>query len=207
MIPEPFRGLALRHSEFIKFGIVGGTTFIFDLGIFYILKLSVMEAKPLSAKIVAGVAAMALSYYLNRQWSFRSRGGRGVSTEAILFFVISGIGVAIPFLTMGISRYWFHLDAAHHSLTVENIADFVSAYIIGTLLGMLFRFWALRRWAFPHAVAEGAASEASAESPASENPVSDKPVASTAVPTASGPAAAAPPAAKTASGELDLGTT
>jgi len=35
------------------------------------------------------------------------------------------------------------------SLTVENIADFVSAYIIGNLLQMAFRFWALRRWVFP----------------------------------------------------------
>ncbi|WP_024793498.1 GtrA family protein [Tomitella biformata] len=154
LIPEPFRGLALRHSEFIKFAIVGGTTFIFDLGIFYILKLSVMEAKPLTAKIIAGVAAMALSYYLNRQWSFRSRGGRGVSTEAVLFFVVSGIGVVLSFIPLWISRYWFHLDAMHHSLTVENIADFVSAYLIGNLLQMAFRFWALRRWVFPHEAPE-----------------------------------------------------
>lgn len=192
MIPEPFRGLALRHSEFIKFAIVGGTTFIFDLGIFYILKLSVMEAKPLTAKIVAGIAAMALSYYLNRQWSFRSRGGRGVSAEAVLFFVISGIGVAIPFLMMGISRYWFHLDAAHHSLAVENVADFISAYLIGTLLGMLFRYWALRRWAFPHAVTEGAEAEAATE---------DSAASAAAAP------AAVQPAPKSVPGDLDLETT
>src|SRR5690349_24509008 len=35
------------------------------------------------------------------------------------------------------------------SLTVENLADFVSAYIIGNLLQMGFRFWAFRRWVFP----------------------------------------------------------
>jgi hypothetical protein len=35
------------------------------------------------------------------------------------------------------------------SLTVENVADFVSAYIIGNLLQMAFRFWAFRRWVFP----------------------------------------------------------
>ena len=35
------------------------------------------------------------------------------------------------------------------SLTIENIADFVSAYIIGNLLQMAFRFWAFRRWVFP----------------------------------------------------------
>ncbi|OOK67771.1 putative conserved membrane protein [Mycobacterium kansasii] len=32
---------------------------------------------------------------------------------------------------------------------MENIADFVSAYIIGNLLQMAFRFWAFRRWVFP----------------------------------------------------------
>jgi hypothetical protein len=36
------------------------------------------------------------------------------------------------------------------SLTAENIADFVSAYIIGNLLQMAFRFWAFRRWVFPN---------------------------------------------------------
>ena len=35
------------------------------------------------------------------------------------------------------------------SLTLENIADFVSAYVIGNLLQMAFRFWAFRRWVFP----------------------------------------------------------
>ncbi len=35
------------------------------------------------------------------------------------------------------------------SSTVENIADFVSAYVIGNLLQIAFRFWAFRRWVFP----------------------------------------------------------
>ena len=156
MIPEPFRGLAVRHSEFIKFAIVGGTTFVFDLAIFYTLKLSVMEEKPVSAKIISGVAAMILSYYLNRQWSFRKRGGRGVSSEAVLFFVVSGIGVVLAFIPLWISSYVFGLRTPDVSLTVENIADFVSAFIIGNLLQMIFRFWALRRWVFPQAVAEAA---------------------------------------------------
>jgi hypothetical protein len=32
---------------------------------------------------------------------------------------------------------------------MENIADFISAYVIGNLLQMAFRFWAFRRWVFP----------------------------------------------------------
>nr|WP_182359295.1 GtrA family protein [Tomitella gaofuii] len=150
MIPQPFRDLALRHAEFIKFAIVGGTTFVVDLAIFYCLKLTILEPKPLTAKVVSGVLAMLLSYYLNRQWSFRSRGGRHISSEAVLFFVVSGIGVVLSFLPLWASRYGLHLNAERYSLTVENIADFVSAYVIGNLLQMAFRFWAMRRWVFPH---------------------------------------------------------
>lgn len=156
LIPERFRGLALRHSELIKFAIVGGTTFVFDFAIFYVLKATVMADKPVTAKVISGIAAMMLSYYLNRQWSFRKRGGRGVSTEAVLFFVVSGIGVALPVLTLWISNYVFNLHTPHVSLTVENIAGFISAFIIGNLLQMAFRFWALRRWVFPVAAHEAA---------------------------------------------------
>ena len=32
---------------------------------------------------------------------------------------------------------------------MENLADFLSAYVVGNLLQMAFRFWAFRRWVFP----------------------------------------------------------
>ena len=88
-IPQPFRDIALRHSELIKFAIVGGTTFLIDSGIFYTLKLSILESKPITAKIIAGVVAVIASYILNREWSFKNRGGREPAHEAALFFIIS----------------------------------------------------------------------------------------------------------------------
>jgi hypothetical protein len=48
-----------------------------------------------------------------------------------------------------VSSYVLQLREPMVSLTVENIADFLSAYIIGNLLQMAFRFWAFRRWVFP----------------------------------------------------------
>jgi putative flippase GtrA len=47
------------------------------------------------------------------------------------------------------SSYVLMLRVPEVSLTVENIADFIAAYIIGNLLQMGFRFWAFRRWVFP----------------------------------------------------------
>ncbi|MCE5291478.1 MAG: GtrA family protein [Nocardiaceae bacterium] len=148
-IPDKFHEMALRHKELIKFAIVGGTTFVIDAGIFYFLKLTVLEEKPVTAKIISGVIAVICSYILNREWTFQDRGGRETHHEAMLFFGVSGVGVVLSFLPLWISRYVLHLESPNVSFTLENIADFVSAFFIGNILQMLFRFWAMRRWVFP----------------------------------------------------------
>ena len=55
-----------------------------------------------------------------------------------------------------VSSYVLDLRVPAVSLTAENIADFVSAYVIGNLLQMGFRFWAFRRWVFPDQSARSA---------------------------------------------------
>ena len=85
-LPRPIRPFAERHHEFIKFAIVGATTFVIDSSIFYTLKLTILEPKPVTAKIIAGIVAVIASYILNREWSFRDRGGRERHHEALLFF-------------------------------------------------------------------------------------------------------------------------
>ncbi|RMI31714.1 GtrA family protein [Nocardia stercoris] len=149
VLPRSLRDMAYRHRELIKFAIVGATTFVIDSGIFYGLKLTVLSEKPITAKIISGVVAVIASYVLNREWSFKGRGGRERHHEALLFFVVSGIGVLLSNLPLWVSRYMLHLQVPHVSLTAENIADFVSAFIIGNILQMIFRFWSMKRWVFP----------------------------------------------------------
>ncbi len=139
----------MRHHELIKFAIVGGTTFIIDSAIFYTLKLTILEPKPVTAKVIAGIVAVIASYVLNREWSFRDRGGRERHHEALLFFAFSGVGVLLSMAPLWFSSYVLQLRVPNVTLTVENLADFLSAYIIGNLLQMAFRFWAFRRWVFP----------------------------------------------------------
>lgn len=148
-LPRPIRPFAERHHELIKFAIVGATTFIIDSAIFYTLKLTILEPKPVTAKVIAGIVAVIASYVLNREWSFRNRGGRERHHEALLFFAVSGVGVLLSMAPLWFSSYVLDLRVPHVSLTVENIADFLSAYLIGNLLQMAFRFWAFRRWVFP----------------------------------------------------------
>ena len=148
-LPRVIRPYAEQHHELIKFAIVGASTFVIDSAIFYTLKLTILEPKPVTAKIISGIVAVIASYILNREWSFRDRGGRERHHEALLFFGVSGIGVLICMAPLWFSSYVLQLRVPDVSLTVENIADFVAAYIIGNLMQMAFRFWAFRRWVFP----------------------------------------------------------
>jgi putative flippase GtrA len=148
-LPRPIRPYFERHHELIKFAIVGATTFVIDSAVFYTLKLTVLEPKPVTAKIIAGIVAVIASYILNREWSFQNRGGRERHHEALMFFAFSGVGVLLSMAPLWFSSYVLMLRVPEVSLTVENIADFVAAYIIGNLLQMAFRFWAFRRFVFP----------------------------------------------------------
>ncbi len=147
--PEPLRSVLIKHRELLKFGIVGGTTFLVDNGVWYLLKLTVLEPKPTTAKAIAIIVATIVSYILNREWSFRTRGGRERHHEAALFFVISGIAVVVNLIPLYTSRYIFDLEVPHVTRFVQEFADFTSGSIIGMLLAMFFRFWGFKKWVFP----------------------------------------------------------
>jgi len=148
-IPQPYRDIAVRHRELVKFALVGGITYIMDITLFTLLKTTVLQPKPVTAKIVAVLVATIVSYVLNREWSFRTRGGRERRYEATLFFLVCGIGLVINATPLWISRYVLELRVPEVSLLVQEAADFASANVIGTLLAMAFRWWALRRYVFP----------------------------------------------------------
>ncbi|MGD9987100.1 GtrA family protein [Pseudonocardia sp.] len=148
-IPQPYRALAIKHRELVKFAVVGGTTWVIDTLVFLVLKAGVLESKPLTAKVIAVLVATIVSYVLNREWSFRTRGGRERHHEAALFFIISGIGVAVYTAPLAVSRYLLDFQVPAVSMFSQEVADFVSGQILGVLAGMAFRWWAFRRFVFP----------------------------------------------------------
>jgi putative flippase GtrA len=150
-MPEPVRSLLLKHRELLKFAFVGGICFVITLTVNYGLKLTVLRDKPVTAQAVAVIIATIVSYVLNREWAFRTRGGRERAHEAALFFLISGMGVVLNTLPLWISRYALNLQVPNVSTFAQEFADFASGMIIGTLVAMLFRWWAFKKWVFPTA--------------------------------------------------------
>ncbi len=167
--------LPVKYRELAKFLVVGGTSYVVDVGLFSLLSHTVLAQKVVTAKAISVIVATILSYVLNREWSFNSRGGRERHHEAMLFFVVNGIALGLNLIPLAISQYVIGINPGSYSSLTVSVANFVSANIIGTGLGMAFRFWAYRKWVFPEEltphpeiVAAEAAAQAAVESPATE---------------------------------------
>ena len=153
LAPSRVTALLSRHGELVRFAIVGASTFVVDTAVFLLLENTILEPKPVTAKILAVLVATLVGYLANREWSFRARGGLARPREATLYFVVSGIALLVNAAPLGVSRYVLPpRDAATSRTLAEQVADLVSAQVVGTLLAMAFRWWAFRRWVFPAAL-------------------------------------------------------
>lgn len=131
------------RNELAKFGTVGGFAYIIDVTVFNFLRvtdLSPIAHKPITAKVVSSVVATLFAYAGNRYWAFSHREARSHAESLPLFFALNFVGMAIAALCLGISHYLLGFTSA--------AADNLSANVIGTGLGTLFRFWAYRRFVF-----------------------------------------------------------
>ncbi len=175
--------LPVKYRELAKFLVVGGTSYIVDVGLFSLLSHTILAEKVVTAKAISVIIATIFSYILNREWSFNSRGGRERHHEAMLFFVVNGIALGLNLVPLAISQYVLGISAGNYSALTVTLANFIAANVIGTALGMAFRFWAYRKFVFPEdltpshpeIVAVEAAAQAAAEAPATER-IPEQPV-------------------------------
>lgn len=168
LLPKPLRSLLIRHRELLKFTIVGGICFGVTNVVTYGLRLTVLARQPITALALGVLVATIVSYVLNREWSFRTRGGHEGPHEAALFFLVSGIAAGLNEVPLAISHYVFDLRTPYVGVLTEQIADYVSGIVLGTLVAMVFRWWAFKKWVFPDAGARPRAVRGDA--PASASP-------------------------------------
>ncbi len=133
--------MAVLWRELVKFGIIGAVAFVIDLGGFNWLVSGPLSHKITTAKIISGGVATVFSWVGNRFWTFRHRHSRPVHHEAMLFFVVNGIALAI-------SALW--VAFAHYVLGAQSALWLNIHAFIGIALGTLFRFWTYRQFVFVH---------------------------------------------------------
>ena len=132
-----------RLRELMRFGAVGGVAFVVDTGLFNLLRFGpgeILEAKPITAKIISVAVATVVSWLGNRFWTFSDRRTETRLREFAGFVVVNIGGMAIAIACLGFSHYVLDLRSP--------LADNISANGVGLVLGMLFRYFAYRTWVF-----------------------------------------------------------
>jgi putative flippase GtrA len=129
----------------VRFAAVGGLGFLVDVGLFNLLRLTLLAdghvpGAPLIAKSISVLAAIGANWAGNRWWAFRDRRGERPGREALAFLFVSLAGGAFSLVCLGLTHYVLGLTSP--------VADNVSANVIGLGLGSVFRFVAVRSWVF-----------------------------------------------------------
>jgi putative flippase GtrA len=134
---HPLAIMIIPTSEFLRFCIVGLIAFVVDAAVlFALVYVGLTDAIARSVSLTLG---MQTAYILNARFTFRGHRGIGLATWAS--FVTSNLlGAALNYLIFLAALHWVpitHADALR-----------LLAIICGTGVGLIFNYWANRRFAF-----------------------------------------------------------
>ena len=111
--------------QILKFGVVGGTAFVIDYGIFTILS-QFLNIHYLIASIISFSISVIYNYILSIKWVFDVR-KKQTTKEFIIFIVLSVIGLGLNSLIM------------YASVDLMRIHEMISK-IIATAIVMVYNF-------------------------------------------------------------------
>jgi putative flippase GtrA len=139
-LTERLRGLVnVFWREAAKFGVVGLIAFVIDLGGFNLLFYGPLEGRLATSRLISGAVATTVAWIGNRLWTFRHRQKRAAHHEALLFFVVNGLGLLVSTGYLNATHDWLHMT----SRLAVNVNT-----IIGIAIATLMRFWAYRKFVF-----------------------------------------------------------
>lgn len=146
-------------SQLLRFGAVGAVGLVIDVGVFNLLRLTVLSPEnlhegPVIAKVISTSLAIIANWLGNRHWTFRRDQLARPVGEGLRFAAVSVAAMVIPLTCLWLSHYVLGFTSA--------LADNISTNVIGLALGMIFRFWLYKVWVF----AEPATGDATADAAA-----------------------------------------
>ena len=132
-------------TQLTRFGLVGLIGLVIDVGVFNLLRVTVLSPEalqegPVIAKVISTSLAIIANWMGNRHWTFaRERRGH-LAREGAEFFLVSFGGMLIGLGCLFVSHYVLGFQSL--------LADNISSNVIGLALGTAFRFWGYRVWVF-----------------------------------------------------------
>ena len=89
-----------------RFGLVGLTNTVLDLGIYYLLtrNLGVFAALPVAAKVISYSIGVLNSYFINRHWTFHSRADSRLALPLFAAANLAGLALNALALNLALNR-------------------------------------------------------------------------------------------------------
>jgi len=136
-----YRRLAGLGARFLT---VGAISTIIEIAVFNLLFLA-LGWDVVAAKVVASLVALVNAYFGNREWTFRSRGKHGRTTEVALFLVTNAactvLGAALVWVGVAVAEVL--LGRAPGAIAV-NVVNLASIAIVVLVRFVLYHFVVFR---------------------------------------------------------------
>jgi len=135
--------LLATARQLASFGTIGAVCFVIDLGVYNLLRATVMSDGPIAAKIVSAIVATSIAWIGNRFITFRAQrqtGRRETVREGLLFAATNLVGLGIAAACLFVSHYVLGFTS--------TLADNVAGNGVGLVLGTAFRFAAYKALVF-----------------------------------------------------------
>ncbi len=113
-------------KQIIRFGFVGGTAFLIDFGVFWLLT-EFVGVNYLISNCIAFTVSVIYNYVLSIYWVFDTKKTRNKLIEVVVFVVLSVIGLGINELII-----WLCVD----KLEINSLL----AKIVATAIVMVYNF-------------------------------------------------------------------
>lgn len=122
--------------EFTQFCVVGLGSYIVDVGLFNLLAHGNLVHLPgdpsMTAKVISVTISVIFSWIVNRLWTFRKNRSSEKGREFAMFVLVNLGGMLIALACLWFSRYVLDLRS--------QVADNISANVVGLVLGTAFRY-------------------------------------------------------------------
>ena len=122
----------------LSFGLIGGVGFFVDGGILTLLT-SWLSMNVYAARAISFPIATAVTWYLNRSFTFKAHKAKNISKEEYLRYLTVQIGGGL--LNLAVFVTLIHFFSWMDKLPIFPLA-------IGAIFGMIFNYTFSKRWVF-----------------------------------------------------------
>ena len=142
--------------QFVKFGIVGLSSTIINLGVLYLM-LRLLHGHRYISTSVAFVVSVGNGYYWNKRWTFKQAQEKAIHKQFTQFVLVNLVGLGLDWLVMflistPLEHELHSLYAAWPADKIERVAV-LGAQLVATGVIVFWNFFANRFWTFKETTA------------------------------------------------------